>query len=147
MSVARPKGNRAMRAGRRPTYKALREGKIVFKTNPQHSSQECVHCSHIHPDNRLSQSEFRCVKCGHTDNADRNAAKVLVKRAVKLFLSSGTGLRENGTLVPAHVSDGGLGVGRMRRQLKARSKDRNSSSRLKREWRKPLEACPALAGR
>lgn len=129
------------------TYKALRQGKIVFKTNPQHSSQECAHCSHIHPDNRLSQAEFRCVHCGHVDNADRNAAKVLAKRAVKLFLSSGTELRENGTLVPAHVSDGGLGGRRNRRALKTRSKDHSSSSRLKREWRKPLEACPALAGR
>ena len=31
----------------------------------------------IHKDNRPTQETFKCIKCGHEDNADRNAAKNL----------------------------------------------------------------------
>ena len=56
-------------------------------------------CSHIHPDNRKDQATFLCVSCGHTDNADLNAAKVIKKRAIDLILNSGTELSERGVLL------------------------------------------------
>lgn len=38
-------------------------------------------------------ADFRCIQCGHTDNADLNAALVIRKRAIQLiFLDSGTEL-------------------------------------------------------
>lgn len=55
-------------------YKANHAGKVVIKVSPQFSSQECAQCGHIHPDNRRTQSEFVCQSCGHTANADINAA-------------------------------------------------------------------------
>ena len=85
------------------TYKAEREGKPVFKVNPINTSRECAACGYIHPDNRPTQSEFCCQRCGHTDNADHNAALVIRKRAIQLILHPGTGLsgRRGNVLIPA----------------------------------------------
>lgn len=78
--------NRAMRVQahgqfiRMLEYKCERSGsKLIFK-NPAYTSQECAVCGHISEANRPSQAEFCCVACGHADNADVNAAKVILKR-------------------------------------------------------------------
>ena len=68
-------------------YKALRQGKLVITVPPQHSSQECAVCTFTSPDNRRSQAEFVCQRCGHTDNADHNAAVVIAKRGIHTLLS------------------------------------------------------------
>ncbi len=80
-------------------YKAKRAGKAFFKIPAQYTSQECADCSHIHSSNRKSQELFQCEHCGHTDNADRNAAEVIKKRAIKLILNSGTELSKRGVLL------------------------------------------------
>lgn len=67
-------------------YKARRQGKLVIEVPPFHSSQECAACGYIHPDNRISQSEFVCLSCGNTDQADHNAAKVIARRGVRQLL-------------------------------------------------------------
>jgi len=67
-------------------YKARRQGKLVIEVPAFYSSQECGTCGHIHQDNRVSQSEFVCQSCGHTANADHNAAKVIAMRGVKQLL-------------------------------------------------------------
>ena len=95
-------------------YKARNEGKIVFKVAPNHTSQECAHCQHIHPKNRKSQDRFLCLSCGHTDNADVNASKVIKKRAIQLILNSGTELSKSGVL---SLSDSGRGDKVRRRKL------------------------------
>ena len=46
-----------------------------------------------------TQELFFCEACGHTDNADHNAAKVIKKRAIKLILDSGTELSSKGILL------------------------------------------------
>jgi len=61
-------------------YKCERSGTRLILKNPAHTSQECAECHHISPENRPSQAVFRCVKCGHTDNADHNAARVVLSR-------------------------------------------------------------------
>ena len=66
-------------------YKSYKVGKAFFKVHGSLRSQECAHCGHIHPSNRESWSLFLCQNCGHSDNADINAAKVLKNRAVKLL--------------------------------------------------------------
>jgi putative transposase len=71
-------------------YKAEAKGKAFFKISASYTSQECVDCGHTHPNNRLSQALFLCESCGHADNADKNAALVIKKRAIKLILDSGT---------------------------------------------------------
>lgn len=64
-----------------------------------HTSQECVDCGHTHPDNRKNQETFSCVSCGHSGNADENAAEVIKKRAINLILDSGTELSKRGVLL------------------------------------------------
>lgn len=73
-------------------YKAYRQNKPVFKVNPVNTSRECAACGHTHPENRRTQATFRCLHCGHADNADRNAALVIRQRAIRLILHSGTEL-------------------------------------------------------
>ncbi len=69
------------------TYKALRHGKLVITVPPAYSSQECAVCTFTSPDNRPTQAEFVCQRCGHPDNADRNAAVVIAKRGINQLLS------------------------------------------------------------
>lgn len=79
-------------------YKAKREAMAVFKVNVAYTSQECANFGHTHPTNRRSQSEFVCVSCAHSDNADKNASNVIAKRAINLILDSGTELSKRGVL-------------------------------------------------
>jgi putative transposase len=79
-------------------YKAKREAKAVFKVNAAYTSQECDNCGHTHSANRRSQSEFVCVSCEYSDNADKNASNVIAKRAINLILDSGTELSKRGVL-------------------------------------------------
>jgi putative transposase len=72
------------------------------------TSQECAECERIHPDNRQSQARFVCVSCGYSDNADRNAALVIAKRAIKLITYSGTELSDRDVL---YARDQGKGRG------------------------------------
>jgi putative transposase len=55
-------------------YKAEYVGKNVVTVNPKHTSQKCSKCGHTNKLNRQTQSKFICVICGHTMNADLNAA-------------------------------------------------------------------------
>jgi putative transposase len=73
-------------------YKMQKACKPLLKVAPHHTSQECASCGHIHPGNRKTQADFKCLSCGHQDNADQNAAIVIRKRAIKLILDSGTEL-------------------------------------------------------
>ena len=55
-------------------YKADRVGIEVRFVNPAYTSQKCSKCGHIARENRQTQSEFKCVECGHSLNADWNAS-------------------------------------------------------------------------
>ena len=70
---------------------ALRKlGKMLILVPAHHSSQECSECGHTEAANRPDQETFLCQRCGHADNADLNAAKVIKKRGIALILSAGT---------------------------------------------------------
>ena len=47
----------------------------IHKVAPHYTSQRCNRCGTTGRKNRKTQSEFRCVSCGHLDNADINAAR------------------------------------------------------------------------
>jgi putative transposase len=47
----------------------------VEKVNPAFTSQRCSVCGHVAAESRKSQALFACVACGHTSNADLNAAR------------------------------------------------------------------------
>lgn len=56
-------------------YKCAARGGDVVPVPAAYTSQTCHPCGHVCADNRLTQALFACVACGHTDNADSNAAK------------------------------------------------------------------------
>ena len=64
-------------------YKLEERGGTLKNVNPCRTSQTCPNCQHISKDNRKTQSEFKCVKCGHTENADVTAAKEIKARGIR----------------------------------------------------------------
>lgn len=118
-------------------YKAKAEGKTCFRVPAPYTSQECAACGLTHPDNRRTQDAFVCVSCGHFDNADRNAARIIKKRAIDAILHPGTGLTDENMLV--------TGRGDQRKTSKAKSPARNGQRSVKKEKGSttlPLEALP-----
>ena len=57
--------------GQMLNYKAAE----VIEVSAAYTSQTCSTCGVIDADSRRSQSEFKCVACGHAQNADLNAAR------------------------------------------------------------------------
>lgn len=57
-------------------YKAFK----LIKVNPAFSSQTCSVCGTVDKRSRKNQASFVCVACGHQDNADTNAASVILSR-------------------------------------------------------------------
>ncbi len=55
-------------------YKQAWLGGEVLAVNPRNTSRTCPACGHVSAENRKTQSQFECVECGHTGNADLNAA-------------------------------------------------------------------------
>ncbi len=53
----------------------------LVRVNPAYTSQECSKCGHTCRENRLTQSIFKCVHCGHESNADLDAATIIEGRA------------------------------------------------------------------
>lgn len=62
-------------------YKAKRAEVPVVTVDPRYTSQQCHACGCIDKRNRQTQSEFRCVECGHSNHADHNAAGNIARRA------------------------------------------------------------------
>ena len=53
---------------------------------PEFSSQTCYVCGNISKENRKNQSEFICVSCGNSDDADINSSKNLQYRLLSNVL-------------------------------------------------------------
>ncbi len=52
----------------------------LLKVDPAYTSQTCAVCQHVDKENRRTQAVFQCTACGHTANADHNAAiNILVR--------------------------------------------------------------------
>jgi IS605 OrfB family transposase len=64
-------------------YKAKNEGIVVIKVEPKYTSQRCWKCGSIDKGSRVSQALFECTTCGHTDNADRNAARNIATQDIE----------------------------------------------------------------
>lgn len=61
-------------------YKCKDAGITLVMVNPRNSSRRCANCGHTAKENRRSQRDFVCQKCGNPDRpvmADYNAAKNL----------------------------------------------------------------------
>jgi putative transposase len=59
-------------------YKAEEAGRELIRVNPRHTSQRCAECDTVERDSRVG-AVFRCVACGHTDHADINAARNILR--------------------------------------------------------------------
>lgn len=67
---------------------ALKRGRPVVKVFAPTTSMTCGACGEVSGKSRRSQACFVCVSCGHTLNADTNAAQIIGNRAYY-------GIREN----------------------------------------------------
>ena len=56
-------------------YKSEMKNKIIREIHPAYTSIRCSKCGFIHKGNRKSQSDFTCLKCNFTANADINASQ------------------------------------------------------------------------
>lgn len=65
-------------------YKSAFYEKEFIQINPKYTSQTCFKCGHIAKENRLTQSKFKCVKCGYEQNADYNASKIILGEGIAL---------------------------------------------------------------
>lgn len=63
------------------TYKAQLAGVPVVIVDARNTSRTCSVCGHCEKANRKSQSDFQCLQCGFSENADRNAARNVRDRA------------------------------------------------------------------
>jgi putative transposase len=62
-------------------YKLAERGGDLITVPAAYTSQTCAVCGVIDAKSRESQARFICVACGHTDNADVNAAKEILRRS------------------------------------------------------------------
>jgi len=60
-------------------YKAVNAGKICKTINPAYTSQTCRICGHLDKANRETWGKFDCKKCHHTEHADANASKNILR--------------------------------------------------------------------
>jgi putative transposase len=75
-------------------YKQVwRSGDVVF-VDPKYTSQTCPCCQHISKDNRLTQSDFKCVECGYTNNADHVGALNILERGHRLLACGEHGISQ-----------------------------------------------------
>lgn len=61
-------------------YKLDEQGGQLVEVPAAYSSQTCSACGAVDAASRRSQSEFCCTACGHSENADVNAARVILSR-------------------------------------------------------------------
>ena len=70
-------------------YKAKLAGKYCVAVNPAYTSQTCSCCGHVDKHSRKSQSEFECVRCGFSANADLNAAINIHNVGLRTLIAAG----------------------------------------------------------
>ncbi len=68
-------------------YKAKQAGIDVIYINPQFTSQRCSKCGYISKDNRKTQAQFCCQKCGFESNADYNASQNIAIKDIENLIS------------------------------------------------------------
>lgn len=61
-------------------------GIAVSTVQSYYTSKTCPVCGYIDDGNRLTQEDFCCVECGHSDNADHNASVNIRNRVAEAVL-------------------------------------------------------------
>jgi putative transposase len=65
--------------------KAEEAGRRVVDVDPRHTSDRCEACQHAAEENRVSQTLFACQNCGHTAQADEQAARNILRAGLALL--------------------------------------------------------------
>lgn len=65
-------------------YKCSWYGSDLQVVPAAYTSQKCSKCGHVSSQNRTSRDIFRCVVCGHTENADVNAGRNILRAGLAL---------------------------------------------------------------
>jgi transposase len=86
-------------------YKCTCYGGMLVDVPARNTSLECAACGHISPDNRPLRAVFACVRCGHADHADTNAAVNVRERGIEK-LAQTVGSRGSGVRLPRHWEPG-----------------------------------------
>src|ERR1700690_1223674 len=60
-------------------YKQSWRGELLVVVPPRLASRKCSECGQVESDNRRSQAVFQCQACWHTENADTNEAKHILR--------------------------------------------------------------------
>lgn len=71
---------------------------LLVEVNPAYTSQTCFQCGHISKENRESQADFTCTRCGHHANADINAAKNILEAGLQHLVGLDEAERETRVL-------------------------------------------------
>ncbi|MDE0153591.1 MAG: transposase [Gammaproteobacteria bacterium] len=61
----------------------------LIRVPARNTSRTCAECGHVDEDNRKEQVRFKCLACGHTDNADLNAARNILDLGLNRLLAGG----------------------------------------------------------
>ena len=61
----------------------------LIRVPARNTSLTCAECGHVDKDNRKEQAHFKCLACGHTDNADLNAARNILDLGLNRLLAGG----------------------------------------------------------
>ncbi|MHA6804500.1 RNA-guided endonuclease InsQ/TnpB family protein [Salinifilum ghardaiensis] len=77
-------------------YKTRRHGGELIAVPAPGTSQTCNRCGARDPESREGCGRlFSCTQCGHTDHADRNAARTILDRALPTAGRAGAGVHGN----------------------------------------------------
>ncbi len=64
--------------------KAEDAGRTWIEVDPRHTSDGCENCAYAAPENRVTQADFVCQRCGHTALADEHAACNILRAGLAL---------------------------------------------------------------
>src|ERR1700730_5300241 len=59
--------------------KAEEAGRAWIEVDPRHPSDRCEACGHVARENRVTQAEFSCQRCGHSASTDEHAARNILR--------------------------------------------------------------------
>jgi putative transposase len=74
---------------RQMDYKLAWNGGHLVAVSPRNTSRTCPCCGHVSAENRQTQAQFLCVKCGLEDNADRIGAINILSRGMQKLRDEG----------------------------------------------------------
>jgi putative transposase len=87
-------------------YKAAEQGVEAVQVPPNHTSQRCSTCGFTARENRPTQEQFECQRCGYQNHADYNAAKNIGFR----YLRRRQNANDGGAPVDVRLNRGTLNV-------------------------------------